>query len=466
LTDEKVYLLFSLVRGDEIAQYRPTWSIFFGASSRAFRGWAVLPDRKPAHIGDMTFLLALFILVACATTAFDLVLRARQAAYVARHRDAVPPDFAHEVSLAEHQRAADYEQARLRLGSASALFGLAAALAWAIFGYDTLYGAIAALIPPGLPRSVLFLIMVGVVSSVLSLPFALLRTFGVEQRFGFNRTTPGGFALDRLKSAALSLGLAAPLLFGLMWLMRQPGYWWVWAWLGFVLLMLGMMHAYPRWIAPLFNRFTPLEDPLRERIENLLQRCGFRASGLFVVDASRRSAHGNAYFSGLGRSKRIVLFDTLIAGNSEAELEAVLAHELGHFRLNHVLIGVLQTAALLFLAFFAIGFLGKQPWLLPSFGIVHRDDALALVVCVLVVQMAGPVVGIAGNWISRRHEYQADDFARRMVGAEPLVSALVRLSRDNASTLTTDPLYALVNFSHPPLPLRVQRLRQGRPPAR
>ncbi len=405
----------------------------------------------------MPILLLLFVLVSVATTGFGLVLRARQAAHVARHRSAVPPGFAETVSLAEHQRAADYERARLRLGGGGAVFGLVVGLGWAVFGYDALYGWAQDLVPPGLTRSVLFLVAASAVASVLDLPFALLRTFGVEQRFGFNRTRPGAFALDRLKGAALSLTISVPLLYGLLWLMRQPGPWWVWAWLGLVLLMLGMMNAYPRWIAPLFNRFTPLDGPLRTRIEGLLRRCGFEASGLFVMDASRRSAHGNAYFSGLGRSKRIVLFDTLIAGNSEAEL----AHELGHFKLNHILIGLLQTAALLFLACFAVGWLCRQPWLLPSFGIVHQDDALALIVGMLVIQVAGPVLGIAGNWLSRRHEYQADDFARRMVGAAPMMSALIRLSRDNASTLTTDPLYALVNFSHPPVPLRVQRLREA-----
>ena len=406
-------------------------------------------------------LLILFIVVSVATTGFELVLRVRQIAHVAGHRGAVPADFADTVSLAEHQRAADYERARQRHGMAASLFGLIAALVWACAGYDAVYGWILDLVPAGLSRSVLFLAAVGAVSWVLTLPFDILRIFGVEQRFGFNRTTPAAFVLDKLKGAALSLGMSVPLLYGLLWLMQRPGPWWAWAWLGLVLIMLVLMEAYPRWIAPWFNRFTSLEGPLRVRIEGLLHRCGFQASGLFVMDASRRSSHGNAYFSGLGRSKRIVLFDTLLASNSEAELEAVLAHELGHFKLNHIVTGLLQTSATLFLAFFAIGWLCKQPWLLPSFGITHQDPALALAVCVLVVQMAGPIVGIASNWVSRRHEYQADDFARRMVGAEPLVSALVKLSRDNASTLTTDRLYALVNFSHPPVPMRVQRLRQA-----
>ena len=404
-------------------------------------------------------LLLVFIVVAIATTGLDLALRARQAALVARHRGAVPAGFAETVSLADHQRAADYERARLRLGAAASVFGLLVALGWACFGYDALYAGVADLVPSGLSRSVLFLLAIGAVSKLLALPFGIMRVFGVEQRFGFNRTRAPAFAIDQLKGAALSLAIGLPLLYGLMWLMDQPGPWWVWAWLGLIVLMLAMMDAYPRWIAPLFNRFTPLEGPLRIRVEQLLQRCGFRASGLFVMDASCRSSHGNAYFSGLGRGKRIVLFDTLVAGNSEAELEAVLAHELGHFKLNHILFGLLQTAVTMFLALFAIGVLARQAWLLPSFGIAHQDHALALVVCVLIVQMAAPLLAIAGNWVSRRHEYQADDFARRMVGAGPMVSALLRLSRDNASTLTTDPLYALVNFSHPPVPLRVRRLQ-------
>jgi STE24 endopeptidase len=409
----------------------------------------------------MPVLLWLFIVASVAATALDLLLAARQAAHVARHRDRVPEDFAATVSLSEHQRAADYERARLRLGAAAAVVGLVVALGWACFGYDALYGRIAALIPPGLSRGVAFLVAVGTVSWCLALPFAALRVFGVEQRFGFNRTGPGTFLADRLKGAAVALGLGVPLLYGVLWVMRQSGPWWLWAWLGSVALVVGMTQAYPRWIAPLFNRFTPLGEPLRGRIETLLRRCGFAPSGLFVMDASRRSAHGNAYFSGLGRGKRIVLFDTLIARNSEAELEAILAHELGHFRLNHILIGLLQTAVTLLLAFAAIGWLRARPWLLPAFGISHRGDALALVVAVLMARMVGPLLAVGANWISRRHEYQADDFARRMVGAEPMMSALLRLSRDNATTLTTDPLYALVNFSHPPVPSRLQRLRRA-----
>lgn len=409
----------------------------------------------------MPILLAAFAATSILTTLFGLYVRTRQATYVAQHRAMVPPDFAASVSLAEHEKAADYETARLRLGAVSALAGLVAALAWAFAGYDLLYGGVAGVIGPGLTRSVAFLVAAGAIAWLLDLPFAAYRIFRLEQRFGFNRTTPLAFAADKLKGAALSLALGVPLLYGLFWLMRDASsLWWAYAWAGLMALMLAMVVAYPRWIAPLFNTFTPLGGPLRARVEALLERCGFAASGLFTMDASKRSTHANAYFSGFGRLKRIVLFDTLVAGNTEEELEAVLAHELGHYKLGHVVTGLLRTAALLFLALFAIGWLCKQPWLLPSFGIVHRDDALALIVCVLVIEMAGPLAAVAGNWLSRRHEYQADDFARRMVGAAPMISALVKLSRDNASTLTTDPLYALVNFSHPPVPLRVQHLRE------
>ena len=404
-------------------------------------------------------LLILFTVVSVLTTGAFLALMAKQAGYVARHRGAVPAGFATEVSLAEHQKAADYERARLGLRAAGAVVGLVTGLVWAWAGYDLLFGAVAGGMAPGLTRGVWFVVAIEVVSTVIGLPLALIGTFGVERRFGFNRTTPGRFVADRLKGAVLGLILGVPLLYGLLWLMRLQGAWWFWLWAGLVVLMFAMMEAFPRFIAPLFNKFSPLEGELRERIEGLLQRCGFEAAGLFVMDASKRSAHGNAYFTGLGRSKRIVLFDTLIAKNSVAELEAVLAHELGHFKLNHIWSGMARSVLILFAGCFALGVLSHQAWLLPSFGIVHRDDALSLMVCVVLLQMAGPVLSIGANWISRKHEYEADDFARRMVGADPMASALVRLSRDNASTLTPDPLYALVNYSHPPVPLRVARLR-------
>jgi STE24 endopeptidase len=219
---------------------------------------------------------------------------------------------------------------------------------------------------------------------------------------------------------------------------------------------------YVRLIAPRFNTFTPLpEGELRARVETLMTRCGFRSSGLFSMDASKRSAHGNAYFIGFGNTKRVVLFDTLISGSTPEEIEAVVAHELGHYRHGHVVFGLLRGAVIAFVILAAFGWLSKQPWLLPSFGIAYHDDALALLACLLLNGMAAPFLMPMANWISRRNEFQADDYARRNVAAEPMISALLKLSRDNASTLTPDGLYALVHYSHPPVPVRIQHLHEA-----
>jgi STE24 endopeptidase len=220
---------------------------------------------------------------------------------------------------------------------------------------------------------------------------------------------------------------------------------------------------YVRWIAPRFNTFIPLPDgELRRGIEGLMRACGFRASSLFTMNASRRSAHGNAYFIGFGRSKRIVLFDTLIDGSKPVEIQAVIAHELGHFHHRHVLFALLRVAVMAFVALFAFGWLARQPWLLPALGITHADDALSLIAGLLCWSILGPFLSLTGNFLSRRNEFQADDFAREHVGAAPMISALVRLSRENAVTLTPDPLYALYHYSHPPVPVRIAHIRAAR----
>jgi STE24 endopeptidase len=272
--------------------------------------------------------------------------------------------------------------------------------------------------------------------------------------------------VDLAKRGFISAVIGLPLLAGLFWVMRAwSGLWWLYAWMGLVAIMLLGPFVYVRLIAPLFNKFEPLADPtIGDRIEALLKRCGFHSSGLFTMDASRRSSHGNAFFIGFGRTKRIVLFDTLLDKQSPAEVEAVVAHELGHFKHKHVLFGLMRGAvtALAFLA--AIGWLCKQPWLLPGFGFEHHDAAMALIAANMMLTVLSPMFHPLSNWISRRNEFQADDYARDKVGAEPLISALIRLSRDNASTLTPDPLYALVNYSHPPVPLRVSHMREKNAP--
>ena len=406
-------------------------------------------------------LRTLFIVATIGWTVVSLALSLRQSRFVRAHRDAVPEDFAATLTLDEHRRAADYAQARERLARWETMADAFLAIAWAFGGIGLLYGALAAILPASLSRGVAFLVATGFVSAAISLPFAIVRTFGLEQRFGFNRTNPRQFILDGLKQSVLSLALAVPLLYALLFIMRElTGLWWLWTWLGLVAIIMLAPSFYVRFVAPRFNRFEPLPDgELRSRIEALLARSGFRSSGLFIMDASRRTAHGNAYFIGFGRTKRIILFDTLTSQSPPEEIEAVVAHELGHFLHRHVLFGLGRAAAILFVVFAAFGWLTKQAWLLPAFGIHYSDDALALFVCLLLVSILGPVSAPIGNWISRRNEYQADDHARRSVGAAPMVSALVRLARDNASTLTPDPLYSLVHHSHPPMPLRVRRIR-------
>ena len=409
----------------------------------------------------MTPLKTIFIVATIGWTIVSLYLSVRQSAFVRRHRDAVPTDFAASHSLDEHRRAADYAEAGEKLARWETIGEAAIAFAWALGGIDLVYDALARTIPPSLGRGVAFLVATGLVGAIVALPFDAYRTFGLEQRFGFNRTNPRQFLLDHLKQGAISLALGVPLLFGLLFVMRSlTGLWWLWAWVAVVAIMMLAPTVYVRLIAPRFNRFEPLaDDALRARIEAVLVRSGFRSSGLFTMDASRRTGHGNAYFIGFGRTKRIVLFDTLIARCTPDEIEAIVAHELGHFLHRDVLFGLLRAAAMLFVAFAAFGWLTRQPWLLPAFGVGHGDDALAFFVCLLLASIIGPVSAPIGNWISRRNEYRADDYARRTVGVEPMVSALTRLARDNASTLTPDPLYSLVHHSHPPVPLRVQKLR-------
>ena len=414
----------------------------------------------------MPILLVAFIVTSTLWTALSLWLSARQVACVRRNRDSVPADFTPSVTRsrsiarprftteAEASGSAASEETRRPRGVPGLGTGRhQSALRRAGVGFTAV--ALARRRVPAVD-----------VRHRRADAFAgqcLCGTFVLEQKFGFNRTTPLTFALDRLKSWTIALIVSVPLLLACLWAMRAfSGLWWLWTWFGVLALMLAAPTVYVRLVAPRFNRFTPLgEGGLRARIETLLSRCGFRSSGLFSMDASRRSAHGNAYFIGFGNTKRVVLFDTLIDNSTPEEVEAVVAHELGHFRHGHILFGMLRGAVMAFVVLAAFGWLTRQPWLLSSFGILYQDDALALLACLLLNGMVGPLFGPIGNWISRRNEFQADDYARRHVGAEPMISALLRLSRDNASTLTPDPLYALVHYSHLPVPIRIRHLHEA-----
>ncbi len=419
--------------------------------------------RLHPYSAGMTPLLIVFVAATVAWTVLEMVLSLRQTRHVAAHRDRVPADFAGTVTLDEHRKAADYTAARERLSRFETLAGALLPLFWALGGIDLLYGLLARTVPPSLGRGVLFFLVTGFVGTLVGLPFALVRAFGIEARFGFNTVTPALFVVDRLKGAALSLLFTVPLLYALLFAMGHfAGLWWLWTWAALLVIMAAAPSVFVRLIAPRFNRFEPLADAdLRGRIETLLARSGFTASGLFTMDASRRSTHGNAYFIGFGRAKRIVLFDTLIARSTPEEIEAVVAHELGHFKHRHVITGLARAALMLLVTLAAFGWLARQPWLLPAFGVHARSDALSLYVCLLLSGIVGPLGGLFGNWISRKNEFEADDYARRAVGADPMVGALTRLSRDNASTLTPDPWYSLVHHSHPPVPARVSHLRNA-----
>ena len=407
----------------------------------------------------------LFLAALAGATLTRLWLARRQAAHVRAHRGAVPPGFVEAMPLAAHQKAADYTVAKVRLGVADLLVGTAALLALTLGGgLRWIDGRWAALLEPGgLAHGTALVASVVVLLSLLELPATLYRTFVVEERFGFNRMTPALFAADLARHALLGAVLGLPLLVLVLWLMERMGeHWWlyVWcAWIGFNLLML---LAYPAFIAPLFNKFTPLADPaLAGRIDALLARCGFRSKGLYVMDGSRRSAHGNAYFTGFGAPKRIVFFDTLLARLAPTEVEAVLAHELGHFRRHHVWKRIALLFALSFALLWVLGRLIDAPWFTAGLNAGAPGAAKGLLLFVLVLPVFTFFLQPLTSLYSRKHEFEADAYAAAHASAAVLVRALVKLYQDNAATLTPDPLHSAFYDSHPPAAARIARLQAG-----
>jgi len=410
----------------------------------------------------MHWLTPLFIAAVLAGVVVDLWLSQRQAAAVARHRGQVPTPFAGSVSPDEHGKAADYTIAKVRFGRIGTVLDAVVLLALTVGGGIALVDGLwrrTGLAEPWLGVAVIATL--ALFAQLLSLPFSIWRTFRLEARFGFNRTTPVLFFTDLAKSLALAVVLGGPLLIATLLLMERAGrWWWLWAFGLWLAVMFLMAWAWPAFIAPLFNRFTPLEDAsLRSRIEALLTRCGFASKGVFVVDNSRRSSHGNAYFTGIGRHKRIVFFDTLLQALAHPEVEAVLAHELGHFRLKHVRKRLLLSMATMFLGLALLGWLAGQPGFYGALGVPVPSTHAALLLFVLVVPVFTFFVTPLGALWSRRHEFEADAFASRHASAGELATALVKLHRDNASTLTPDPVYAAFYYSHPPPLVRISRLR-------
>lgn len=394
------------------------------------------------------------------SAALGVYLRMRQTANVERHREAVPADFVREVSLDDHRRAADYTIARTRFGMAETIYDAVVSILWLALWMAPLYAFVSHYIEPGLTRSVVFVAAVGVVGHFLEMPFSLANAFWLEERFGFNRLTPGTFVLDELKSGALALAIGTPLLYAMFALLRaMPDTWWLLAYVCFMALTIAMTVIYPTVIAPMFNKFTPMEDgSTKSRMEALLERCGFESKGLFVMDASKRSRHGNAYFSGFGKAKRIVFFDTLLEKHSLEEIESILAHELGHFKFGHVRQMILQAAVIAFIGFAALYWAFSSDTFAGWFGLPN-DPGVVLIALLFAKEPISHLLTPLLAWRSRRNEFEADDFARQIVGKEPMISALTRLTRDNLATLTPDPLYAKFYFSHPPVPVRVAQLR-------
>jgi len=408
------------------------------------------------HIFTIIFLslLALSLLT-------ELWLANRHIRHVLAHRDTVPEPFRSRITPEDHRKAADYTVAHTRFGRIEDVYGAVLLLFWTVggglewidhvwsgFGWGELVSGTG------------FMLSAFVIMGLLELPMSVYQTFVIENRFGFNKITPGLFLVDLVKKTLLLGILGAPLILAALWLMQETGaLWWLYVWLlwsGFTLLL---VWAYPTLIAPIFNKFTPLkEDSVRQRIQSLLERTGFRSRGIFIMDGSRRSAHGNAYFTGFGKSKRVVFFDTLLQHLGEKEIEAVLAHELGHFKRRHVIKRMILSFGMSLIGLAILGWLVTQPWFYAGLGITQPSTHAALTLFMLI----GPVFTFFLQpliaWGSRRYEYEADSFAAEQTDAGELVSALVKLYKENASTLTPDPLHSAFYDSHPPAALRIAHL--------
>jgi STE24 endopeptidase len=409
----------------------------------------------------------LFLAVLALATATRLWLAQRQMRHVRAHRDAVPGMFAESIPLAAHQKAADYTVAKVRLGIVDTVLDALVLLALTLGGGLQLLSDLWQRVVDfnsdisSIWHGTLLVLSVLLVRSALGLPLSLYRIFVIEERFGFNRMTLKLFVVDLVKGLAVGAVLGIPLLVLILWLMQAAGpLWWLYAWVVLVVYSLFLQMIYPAVVMPLFNKFSPLEDPvLAKRVEELLRRTGFRSRGLYVMDGSKRSSHGNAFFAGFGAAKRIVLFDTLVSRLQPGEVEAVLAHELGHYKLRHIVKGMALSWTMSFALLAALGFLAVEPWFYAGLGLQTQTMAVALVLFMLVVPeftfFAQPLLSL----FSRKNEYEADRYAARNANPAELVRALVKLYHDNSATLTPDPLHSAYYDSHPPAAMRIARLR-------
>jgi len=413
----------------------------------------------------------LFAAALLASLAAKFWLATRQMRHVAAHRDQVPAAFTGTVTLDAHRRGADYTLAKGRFGLLTTAFGTLVLLGWTLLGgLDTLNQALLDTMQPRFGNwayQLALLTAFALIGSALDLPFELYSTFRIEQRFGFNRMTPKLFVADLLKNATVGALIGLPLAALILWIMGAAGtLWWLWAWGAWVAFNLVLLVLYPTVIAPLFNKFEPLADTaLKERVQSLMQRCGFAAKGLFVMDGSRRSAHANAYFTGLGAAKRVVFFDTLLQRLSPGEVEAVLAHELGHFSHRHVQKRMAGIFGFSLLALALLGWLSTQTPFYEGLGVTPNigvpNDALALLLFMLALPPFAFFVSPLMAHFSRRHEFEADAYACAQASGQDLANALLKLHEDNAATLTPDPVYVRFYYSHPPASERLAALAQA-----
>ena len=409
-----------------------------------------------------TIFTTVFVTALLLSIVIKLWLAQRQLRHVLAHRAKVPDAFSAQVELSAHQKAADYTRAKTQLGMLTAVFEVVLLLAFTLGGGLQLLAdwSLGTFSNP-LAQGMAMIVSVLVLTSILETPFSLYSTFVIEARFGFNKMTFKLYLLDTVKGIALGSILGLPLLLGILWLMERMGdNWWLYVWAVWVSFSLLLLFIYPSFIAPLFNKFKPLEDAsLKARIEALLHRCGFTAQGLFVMDGSKRSTHGNAYFTGFGKTKRIVFFDTLIARLSANEIDAVLAHELGHFKRRHVLKRIALTFAVSLAFLWLLAQLIHADWFYAGLGVNTQSTAMALLLFFMVLPVFSFLLQPLGSAYSRKHEFEADAYAAQQTAAGDLVTALVKLYQDNASTLTPDPLYSAFYSSHPPATIRIARLQ-------
>ncbi len=411
----------------------------------------------------MNTFTVIFLFALVVSYGIQFWLSLRQKSHVIAHRDQVPRAFSDRVSLAAHQKAADYTIEKSKLGDIDAGVGMLFLLLltlgggislvfdfWSTFGLSALMADLFAV-------ASIFLLM-----TVVEIPFSLYQTFVIEEKYGFNKNTIAQFAKDQLISVALTLGIGLPILALILWVMDSIGeLWWLYAWAIIMSFSLLMSWLFPTVIAPLFNKFTPMQDgSLKDRIQSLLQRCGFNSQGIFIMDGSRRSGHGNAYFTGLGNNKRIVFFDTLVNSLDEEELEAVLAHELGHFKCKHVIKMLVASSIMTLISFAVLGWLITQAWFFDGLGVATHSNAAALLLFMLVSPVFTIFMQPISSYFQRKFEFEADEFATRHAQGRKMISGLVKLYEENASTLTPDPLYSAFHYSHPPAAIRIAHIEE------